>query len=118
MMNNSISGLASLCTRTFGGRSYDGRSMMDGFYGSNYGWVGMIGQGLFGLAILALFIVLIVWLIRLAKRAGNSSSQNNFGSTSSYHVETASALKLLNDRYAKGEISEEEYLKVKKNLTE
>ena len=133
MMNSvALNNLAALCQRCTGGRGYSGggagdasRSfggMMRGFDGgySGFGgmgsWIGLISYGIFSLVLLALAVALIVWLVRLAKRAGTPVNPAGFAQPGA--SETASALKLLNDRYVKGEIAEEEYLKIKKNLTE
>lgn len=129
MMYNSIADFAALCTRNFDGRTFGGAidgagrtfgggTMMDRYFGGGFGWIGLIAQGLFGLAILTLFVVLIIWLVRLSKRAKNPGAGNAFGGAAGFNNPTASALNLLNERYAKGEIEEEAYLKVKKNLTE
>jgi len=61
------------------------------------------------MAFMALFwiviVVLAVWLvIYLTRRAAGSSSQQ-------------SALDILNQRYARGEISKEEYERVKKDIS-
>ena len=81
--------------------------LMSGRYGNgsiaatNYGtilmWVALIG--------LAVLIVLAVWLIR----AGSSGSTLKGSSVKS-------AKELLDTRYAKGEISQEEYRNTRKNL--
>ncbi len=73
--------------------------MMDG-WGSGSG---MIFMGLFWLLILALLITLIWFLIQ--KGAGSSQSSND-----------DSPLEILKKRYARGEISEEEYRKMKKEI--
>lgn len=137
MMNGvALNNLSALCQRYAGGRGFSGGGvddatrpfggMMRGFgsgvdggfpvmggYGS---WIGLIGHGIFSLVLLALAIALIVWLVRLAKRAGTPVHPAGFVQPGA--SEAASALNLLNDRYVKGEIAEEEYLKIKKNLTE
>lgn len=61
------------------------------------------------MAFMALFwiviIVLAVWLVvYLTRRTGGSSSQQN-------------ALDILNQRYARGEISKEEYERMKKDIS-
>lgn len=106
---------SNLCASVLAGRGgFDRFGGYGGMMGSGFGWIGLIIHGLFSLAALVLFIILIVWLVRAVKR--NRTMPNFHGFTP--HNEAASALKLLNERYARGEISEEEYLKVKKNLTE
>lgn len=61
------------------------------------------------MAFMALFwiviVVLAVWLvIYLTRRTGGTSSQQN-------------ALDILNQRYARGEISKEEYERMKKDIS-
>jgi putative membrane protein len=66
-----------------------------------------LGGGLmlfFGLAILAL---LIVGLVALFRRRPESHSQGNDHAGQS--ADADSALRILNERYARGEISDEEY---------
>ncbi len=112
----ALNGFVAACQRYFDGsmmRGFDGGYSSFGSYGS---WIGLIGHGIFSLFLLALGVALVVWLVRLAKRTGNSNAPSGFGPTVS--SDTTSALKLLNERYVKGEVTEEEYLKIKKNLSE
>jgi putative membrane protein len=78
--------------------------MMHGFYhGYLHGW-GMTLGWFIGLV----FLVLLIWLVvRLASRT------NNFTPTGS-----KSALDILKERYARGEISLEEYREKKKVIQE
>lgn len=55
------------------------------------------------------FIVLIVVAVYFGYKYFENSSTGSYGNKSS-------AMETLNERYAKGEISEEEYQKMKKNL--
>lgn len=60
-----------------------------------------------------IFILLIMWLIFMVM-SPNQSYRNN-----SYHTGTQvpdRALDILKERYARGEISEEEYIRSKRNL--
>ncbi|MCL4385198.1 MAG: SHOCT domain-containing protein [Cyanobacteria bacterium] len=73
-------------------------NMMGGFYSG----IGMILNFIFSIAIIVVIIILIVWLVR---RAGH------------YHGESqGKALDILKERYAKGEITKEQYEEMKKNL--
>jgi putative membrane protein len=72
-----------------------------GWGGMWFGWLMMIG---FTVAV----VVLIVWLIRLST-PGNSSAPGN-----DQRVE--SALDILQARYARGDISKEEYLDARATL--
>ncbi|HEB12104.1 MAG TPA: SHOCT domain-containing protein [Actinobacteria bacterium] len=80
--------------------------MMDG---SGFGIIGM----LFGLFITLLFvvgiIVLIIWIVKQFAPGGTS------GTTSS-STGGSNALDILEERFAKGEISKEEYADMKKEL--
>jgi putative membrane protein len=84
--------------------------MMHGFngFGMMGGW-GLLG-GLFGLFLFLLFIaavvVLIVWLVR-------RSSQTSAGTR---HDQAPTARDILAQRYARGEISREEYLSMRADL--
>lgn len=77
--------------------------MMHGVYGwHRFGWMG----GIFMMVFWLLIIGLVVYLV--------SKSSNNRGHISS--TESNRALEILNERYASGEIDEEEYLRKKKLL--
>lgn len=71
------------------------------YYGHMFGW------GIWGWLMMPLFwggiILLVVWLVR--EVSGTNSSQSN------------RALEILKERYAKGEISREEFEAKKKDLT-
>ena len=75
-----------------------------GWGGMWFGWLMMIG---FTIAV----IVLIVWLVRLSAPGVTSSA----GPIGSDH-RTPPALEILQARYARGEISKEEYLDVRATL--
>lgn len=71
------------------------------------GWDHMGGWGggwmwLWGLAMMALFVVLIVWLVR-------ASSGGPSGPHSPARSSTDRAREILAERYARGELSTEEY---------
>lgn len=76
-----------MCCRWFGG------------YGG-FGGMGMLLGILFILALVAGGVLLIIWLSR---RSGSSEFR------SSHFAATSSALDIAKERYAKGEISREEY---------
>lgn len=74
----------------------------------NYGF-SILGIGMIFLIILAVLTLLIVGIIlavRYLKRSGSAASQQPYGRS----------LDILNERYAKGEISEEEYKKIKSDI--
>lgn len=72
-------------------------------------WGGGIFMMIGGLIILGLFIYGIVILTR--GRHPNQSVMNNNG-----HQDIGNALNILNERYARGEVSEEEYARKKTEL--
>lgn len=79
----------------------DGWGHMDGWGG---GWM-----WLWGVAMMALFVVLSVWLIR-------STSGSGAGSTSPQYGPREQAREILAERYAKGELTTDEYRERVKEL--
>lgn len=69
-----------------------------------HGGYGIFGGGLFSLIIIG---IIIYFIIKMFDKNGNNSNTSN---------KKASAMDLLNERYAKGEIDEEEYDRRKKVL--
>lgn len=67
---------------------------MHSWYGHG-GW--MWGMGLFWILVLALVIAAVVWLVRSSSGVGRPSSRDT------------SAEEILRQRYARGEIDEDEY---------
>lgn len=78
---------------------------MGNYFGSGYGFGG------FGFLFMFLFWGLIVWgivaAVKMTTRNGGQSSQGTSEDT---------AVKLLRERYAKGEITKEQFEEMKKNL--
>src|SRR5665648_147144 len=89
---------------------YDGMgSMMGGFGGSSgsfggFGLIGMFIGLIFWILIIVGIVLLIKWLL----------DQNKLGGQSSMTGE--SAMEILKKRYAKGEISKEEFEQMKRDL--
>jgi len=83
--------------------------MKMGFYGhGGMGWFGMIIGLFITIALIVGFVVLVVWAVR--RLSGNSSnSVPQVGSSQS-------ARDIAQIRYAKGEISRDEYLKILADL--
>ncbi len=81
--------------------------MMYGLYDGYGGWgagsmMGWVGGGIMMIVFWALLIALIVWVVREA------------GGRNSHHG--SQALNILKERYAKGEISKEEFETKKKDI--
>lgn len=79
------------------------------YYYHSFGIWGFLIGGLWHILLLVLIIWFIVWLLRgpRGRRWGNMPGM--------WH--SHSALQILNERYAKGEITKEEYEERKKTLT-
>jgi putative membrane protein len=76
---------------------------MMGYYG-----YGVMGFGMIMMAVMGVIAVLvIVALVRYIQRSGGSHANSNINN---------SALSILDERYAKGEISDEEYKKKKTEI--
>lgn len=84
-----------------GYRGYDPSGMMGGI-GGQFGWLLMLPMCLFPLGFLALLVVGIVWLVQAA---GKKDSK-----------EEETALEILRKRYARGEITKEEFDQMKMDL--
>lgn len=77
----------------------------NGWYVGPWMWVMMVFMALFWVGIIGGVIWLIVYLARRSGRGPGTGSTEN-------------ALDILNQRYARGEISKEEYDRIKKEITE
>lgn len=77
--------------------------MMYGLY-NNWGYMGWLGGGIIMVLFWALFIWLIVWIVR--SLSGQNSQQSG-----------SKALEILKERYSKGEISREEFESKKKDIS-
>ena len=73
------------------------------FMGSGMGHWG-IGGGVMGLGITVLIIVLIVIVLLQVNKSGRRADPN---------ADTMDSLKILKSRYAKGELTEQEYLRMR-----
>ncbi len=63
-----------------------------------------------------LLIILIVWVFAYILRFPGSNGNNQINGNSQAPINNNRALEVLKERYAKGEVSEEEFLKIKRNL--
>ncbi|MHB1275029.1 MAG: SHOCT domain-containing protein [Candidatus Humimicrobiaceae bacterium] len=79
-------------------------NMMGGFFGGGLGWIGMIFGFIFFILVVIGIIFLIVWLV---KRSNYPGVENRTESKS---------LEILKERYAKGELTKEQYESMKKEL--
>jgi putative membrane protein len=68
-------------------------------------WLRMICGGLVMLLVLAAVVALIVWLVRAGNRTGGVSSPQVHEATPG----PSKTLDILNERYARGEITKEQY---------
>lgn len=82
-------------------------------YGANWGmgWGGMWFGWLLIIGFTVAVVVLVAWLVRLSASGKTTSS-----ATPKSSGESRSALDILQERYARGEISKEEYLDARATL--
>ncbi len=87
-----------------------GPGMMMGGYGGYgaFGWIGMILNLVFTVAVIVGIVWLVIWAVR---RAGNGTPAS-FGQPAA-----PSPKEILQARYARGEISREEYLSILEDLS-
>ncbi|PBB04832.1 electron transporter RnfE [Salimicrobium humidisoli] len=78
--------------------------MGGGFFGNFFGF------GLIFLLLIAAIVVIVIWMVKPG--GGNSNNRNTTTSSPENHEDT------LKNRLARGEISEEEYDRLKKKLKE
>lgn len=84
-----------------------------------YGWggVGLFGgwlaSAIMGLLMVALFVALIVAVVRLARHGGGHGYYARHDGPAGTAGEQNGALKILDERFAKGDINEEEYTRKK-----
>ena len=81
--------------------------------GSYFGHMGGFGFG-FGFIFMLIFWVLIIWVIFALVRGFSGHTCGHLRGEHKYKEN--SALNILKERYAKGEISKEEFEKIKKDL--
>jgi putative membrane protein len=90
---------------------YDARKMevaiMGYGYGRGYGMMdGWFGGGIFMLLFVAVIVIGVFFLVRMLMNKSNTSDR----------TKENTALEILKQRYARGEISHEEFEKMKANL--
>lgn len=82
-------------------------------WGDGYGWMGA-GWGFMGL-FWVLIVVGVVALLRLFASGGNNGG-SNYGGGSGPEAPPKSALDILKERYARGEIEREEFERMRRDL--
>lgn len=88
-------------------RGYYYGHMLGGAFG---GWTFIITAAVH-LALLVGFVLLVIWVVK------NLSAGRAFNRVSDKEKSSNGALDIINQRYAKGEIDEEQYLKMRETLT-
>ncbi|MEK7087820.1 MAG: SHOCT domain-containing protein [Patescibacteria group bacterium] len=79
--------------------------MIGDYYGHMFGWG--LGGGLMMVLFWAAIILFIIWIVRGINDKGNADTARG----------SKSALDILKERYAKGEIDKKEFEEKKKDLT-
>jgi putative membrane protein len=87
---------------------------MPWMHGFGFGWGGMIFGGLLTLLFWGVIIVLIVFAVRALSRSGSSQATPPAGSPGQARDQ---ALEILRERYARGEISKDEFNSMRQDLT-
>ncbi len=80
-------------------------NMMGGFFGGGLGIIGMVLGFIFSALVIAGIIILIIWLV---KRTGSQGTER---------ISESNALEILKQRYAKGEITKNEFNAIKKDIS-
>ena len=81
--------------------------MMMGYWYGGLGWIGMLINLVISVVLIIGVIFLVIWIV---KRLSNNNSEREFNNT------TLSAVDIAKERYAKGEITREEYQKLLTDL--
>jgi len=89
-----------------------GGGMMGGGFGPGFYGFGLVGM-LFNIALIIGIVVLVIWAVRHFSRPSNSGSQAAPHSTGA----TLSAREILDIRYARGELTREEYKTILSDIT-
>ena len=91
------------------------------YYNGYYGVGHMLGWGLFGILISILIWIFVIWLIiaivrRIIGGPGWHHSRHDWREWRRQMRSSSSALDILDERYAKGDINKEEYEQKKKDI--
>jgi putative membrane protein len=76
---------------------------MMGYWYGGLGWIGMLINLVISVVLIIGVIFLVIWIV---KRLSNNNSEREFNNT------TLSAVDIAKERYAKGEITREEFQKL------
>jgi putative membrane protein len=79
-------------------------NMMSGIFGG-WGIIGMIFMFIFWALLITGIILLVIWLVRRASYASKDLSRKN------------DAIDILKERYARGEISKEDFERMKRDIS-
>jgi len=77
--------------------------MMMGYWYGVLGWIGMLINLVISVVLIIGVIFLVIWIV---KRLSNNNSEREFNNT------TLAAVDITKERYAKGEITREEFQKL------
>ncbi len=87
---------------------------MPWMHGFGFGWGGMIFGGLLTLLFWGVVIALVVFAVRALSRPGSGQTTSQAGSPGQARDQ---ALEILRERYARGEISKDEFNSMRQDLT-
>jgi putative membrane protein len=87
---------------------------MPWMHGFGFGWGGMIFGGLLMLLFWGVVIALIVFVVRALSRPGSGQATPSAGAPGQARDQ---ALEILRERYARGEISKDEFNSMRQDLT-
>lgn len=79
--------------------------MMGNYYGHMFGWG--LGGGLMMIISWAAIVLFIIWVVKEIKDKGSSDTTHS----------SKTPLDILKERYAKGELSKEQFESMKKDIT-
>ncbi len=80
------------------------------------GWAGMIVMAVLWLLFLTAVILAIVWLARAIRRGSHPAGPHMHDGAPPARPDLDNAMRILNERYARGEIDDEEYSRRKGEL--
>lgn len=81
--------------------------MMMGYWYGGLGWIGMVINLIVSIALIIGLVFLVIWIVKRLSNDNSTRRQNNAG---------LSAAEIAKERYAKGEITREEFQKLLTDL--